>query len=33
MNWMIQSGNIVYRADGRPRHKIACCLLKEVISN
>ena len=32
MNRIIQPANISYAADGRPRHKIACCLLKEEIS-
>jgi hypothetical protein len=31
MNKLIQPGNIEYGADGRPRYKIACCLLKEQI--
>jgi len=29
MNRLIQPGNIRYRSDGRPAHRIACCLLKE----
>lgn len=31
MNRLIQPGNIVYDAAGRPEHRIACCLLKEEI--
>ncbi len=31
MNKLIQPGNIVYRQDGTPAYKIACCLLKEQI--
>lgn len=31
MNKIIQPGNILYLADGRPRYKIACCMLKEEI--
>jgi MoaA/NifB/PqqE/SkfB family radical SAM enzyme len=31
MNKLIQPGNITYGPDGRPRHRIACCLLKEQI--
>jgi MoaA/NifB/PqqE/SkfB family radical SAM enzyme len=29
MNKMIQPGNLAYTKDGRPRHKIACCMLKQ----
>ncbi len=29
MNKMIQPGNLSYRADGIPHHKIACCMLKQ----
>lgn len=29
MNKMIQPGNLAYEPDGRPRHKIACCMLKQ----
>lgn len=29
MNKMIQPGNLAYDSDGRPAHKIACCLLKQ----
>lgn len=29
MNKLIQPGNITYRADGTPEHRIACCMLKE----
>ena len=32
MNRLIQPGNIEYDADGKPLHRIACCLLKEEIS-
>ncbi|MBW2298001.1 MAG: radical SAM protein [Deltaproteobacteria bacterium] len=32
MNKMIQPDNIAYHGDGRPKFKIACCLLKEEIS-
>jgi len=32
MNRLIQPDNIEYREDGTPRHRIACCLLKEQIS-
>jgi MoaA/NifB/PqqE/SkfB family radical SAM enzyme len=32
MNKLIQPGNITYRADGKPEHRIACCLLKEAVS-
>jgi MoaA/NifB/PqqE/SkfB family radical SAM enzyme len=31
MNRLIQPANIVYRADGSPAHRIACCMLKEEI--
>jgi len=31
MNKLIQPGNIEYGADGNPRYKIACCLLKKQI--
>jgi MoaA/NifB/PqqE/SkfB family radical SAM enzyme len=31
MNKIIQPGNILYQEDGRPRYKIACCMLKEEI--
>jgi hypothetical protein len=33
MNRLIQPGNIEYDADGKPLHRIACCLLKEEISH
>lgn len=33
MNKLIQPGNIAYRPDGTPLHKIACCLLKEKIES
>ncbi|MCG6910091.1 MAG: radical SAM protein [Deltaproteobacteria bacterium] len=33
MNRIIQPGNIAYDREGRPRYKIACCLLKEEISS
>mmetsp|Transcript_6367 Transcript_6367/g.3606 ORF Transcript_6367/g.3606 Transcript_6367/m.3606 type:complete len:329 (-) Transcript_6367:38-1024(-) len=29
MNNLIQPGNIVYKEDGLPEYKIACCMLKE----
>ena len=29
MNKMIQPGNLAYEKEGRPRHKIACCMLKQ----
>lgn len=32
MNKLIQPDNITYCDDGTPRHRIACCLLKEEIS-
>jgi hypothetical protein len=32
MNRLIQPGNIEYDADGKPLHRIACCLLKEEIA-
>lgn len=32
MNKLIQPDNITYCEDGTPRHRIACCLLKEEIS-
>ncbi len=32
MNKMIQPGNLAYKNDGTPRHKIACCMLKQEIS-
>ncbi len=31
MNKLIQPGNLQYDEDGRPRYRIACCLLKEEI--
>jgi MoaA/NifB/PqqE/SkfB family radical SAM enzyme len=31
MNKLVQPGNITYRADGTPEHRIACCMLKEEI--
>jgi len=31
MNKLIQPGNLSYDKQGRPRHKIACCLLKQEI--
>jgi hypothetical protein len=31
MNKLIQPGNLDYEKDGRPRYKIACCLLKKEI--
>ncbi len=32
MNKLIQPENIVYRQDGTPEYKVACCLLKEELS-
>lgn len=32
MNKLIQPGNLSYNNDGTPRHRIACCMLKEEIS-
>jgi len=29
MNKLLQPGNISYGADGLPRHRVACCLLKQ----
>ncbi len=29
MNKLLQPGNIEYHADGSPRHRISCCLLKQ----
>jgi len=29
MNKMIQPGNLAYEKNGRPSHKIACCMLKQ----
>lgn len=31
MNRLIQPGNITYGADGKPIHRIACCMLKQEI--
>ncbi|MDY0352142.1 MAG: radical SAM protein [Desulfobulbaceae bacterium] len=31
MNKLLQPDNIDYRADGTPRHRISCCLLKQEI--
>ncbi|MCP4116252.1 MAG: radical SAM protein [Desulfobacteraceae bacterium] len=31
MNKLVQPGNITYRADGTPEHRIACCMLKEEV--
>lgn len=31
MNRLVQPGNLVYDADGRPVYRIACCMLKEEI--
>jgi MoaA/NifB/PqqE/SkfB family radical SAM enzyme len=31
MNKLLQPGNIDYDAQGRPRHRISCCLLKQEI--
>ncbi|MBU0971992.1 MAG: radical SAM protein [Proteobacteria bacterium] len=32
MNKMIQPGNLSYDAEGRPCHRIACCLLKQELT-
>jgi MoaA/NifB/PqqE/SkfB family radical SAM enzyme len=32
MNKLIQPGNLIYDKQGRPKYKIACCLLKEEIT-
>lgn len=32
MNKMIQPANLDYDDTGRPRHKIACCMLKQELS-
>ncbi len=32
MNKMIQPGNLAYKQNGKPEHKIACCMLKKEIS-
>jgi MoaA/NifB/PqqE/SkfB family radical SAM enzyme len=32
MNKLLQPGNIVYDEEGRPRHRISCCLLKQEVS-
>lgn len=32
MNKMIQPGNLAYEKNGSPRHKIACCMLKQELS-
>jgi Fe-coproporphyrin III synthase len=31
MNKLLQPGNLSYGPDGAPRHKIACCMLKEEV--
>ena len=31
MNRMLQPGNISYGPDGRPLHRISCCLLKQEV--
>jgi hypothetical protein len=31
MNRLIQPENLEYTAEGKPKHKIACCLLKEEV--
>ncbi|MCK4837506.1 MAG: radical SAM protein [Desulfobulbaceae bacterium] len=31
MNRMLQPGNISYDHDGKPRHRISCCLLKQEV--
>ncbi len=32
MNKMIQPGNLVYKDNGKPEHKIACCMLKQELT-
>ncbi|MDA8159866.1 MAG: radical SAM protein [Desulfobacteraceae bacterium] len=32
MNQLLQPGDIEYLADGRPRHRISCCLLKQELN-
>jgi Fe-coproporphyrin III synthase len=32
MNKLLQPGNLIYKVDGSPQFKIACCMLKEEIS-
>jgi MoaA/NifB/PqqE/SkfB family radical SAM enzyme len=32
MNRLLQSGNIVYGKDGKPLHRISCCLLKQEVA-
>ena len=32
MNKMIQPGNLIYDDQGRPCHKIACCMLKQELT-
>ena len=32
MNKLLQPGNIAYDPDGRPRHRISCCLLKQRVA-
>jgi hypothetical protein len=31
MNKLLQPDNIDYDAQGRPQHRISCCLLKEAL--
>jgi MoaA/NifB/PqqE/SkfB family radical SAM enzyme len=31
MNKLIQPGNLIYRHDGTPEYRVACCLLKEEV--
>ena len=31
MNRLLQPDNIDYLADGRPEHRISCCLLKQEV--
>ena len=31
MNKLLQPGNLSYNADGSPKHRISCCLLKQQI--
>lgn len=32
MNRLLQPGNITYEADGTPKHRISCCLLKQEVA-
>lgn len=33
MNKLLQPGSIDYQSDGRPRHRISCCLLKQEMAS